>query len=62
MLHVAISRRSDKYSANDLFSVDPLVKLFKGSELVRVRKVDGFGLDTELVFRKKEKSSLSRKL
>lgn len=62
LLHVAISRRSDKYSANDLFSVDPLVKLFRGSELVRVRKVDGFGLDTELVFRKKEKSSLSRKL
>ncbi|KAL8482144.1 hypothetical protein ACS0TY_028342 [Phlomoides rotata] len=53
VLHVAISRRSDKYSANDLFSVDPLKKLFRRSELVHVRTVDGFGLDTEVVFRKK---------
>ncbi|XP_076892507.1 uncharacterized protein LOC143544249 [Bidens hawaiensis] len=53
VLHVAVSRRSDKYSANDLFSVEPLKKLFNGSELVRVRKVDGFGLDTEVVFRKR---------
>ncbi|KAJ4839994.1 hypothetical protein Tsubulata_030829 [Turnera subulata] len=55
VLHVALSRRADKYSANDLFSVGPLVELFKESELVEVRKVDGFGLDTEVVFRKKEK-------
>ncbi|KAG9147269.1 hypothetical protein Leryth_018011 [Lithospermum erythrorhizon] len=53
VLHVAISRRSDKYSANDLYSIEPLKKLFKRSEFVRVRKVDGFGLDTEVVFRKK---------
>ncbi|KAK9675482.1 hypothetical protein RND81_11G010000 [Saponaria officinalis] len=53
VLHVAVSRRADKYSANDLFSVDPLVRLFNGSDLVRVRKVDGFGLDTEVVFRKR---------
>ncbi|XP_057529027.1 uncharacterized protein LOC130807722 [Amaranthus tricolor] len=54
VLHVALSSRSDKYSANDLSGVDPLVKLFKRSELVRVKKVDGFGLDTEVIFRKKE--------
>ncbi|KAJ4848384.1 hypothetical protein Tsubulata_046233 [Turnera subulata] len=53
VLHVALDKRADKYSANDLYSVEPLVKLFKESELVRVRKVDGFGLDTEVVFRKK---------
>ncbi|KAL2903488.1 Sterol methyltransferase-like 2 [Bienertia sinuspersici] len=54
VLHVALSTRSDKYSANDLLGVDPLVKLFRNSELVRVKKVDGFGLDTELIFRKKQ--------
>lgn len=59
VLHVALSRRSDKYSANDLFSVEPLKKLFKRSELVRVRTVDGFGLDTELVFRKTRLSFLN---
>ncbi|KAJ6897659.1 hypothetical protein NC652_024455 [Populus alba x Populus x berolinensis] len=55
VLHVALSRRADKYSANDLYSVKPLVKLFTNSKVVRVRKVDGFGLDTEVVFRKIEK-------
>ncbi|GAB2297827.1 hypothetical protein Dimus_031913 [Dionaea muscipula] len=58
VLHVALSRRSDKYSANDLYSVKPLVRLFGGSELVRVRKVDGFGLDTEVVFRKSEEKNV----
>lgn len=53
VLHVSISRRADKYSANDLYSSDPLVQLFKRSDLVHVRKIDGFGLDTELVFRKR---------
>ncbi|XP_022726137.1 uncharacterized protein LOC111282356 [Durio zibethinus] len=53
VLHLAFSKRTDKYSANDLYSVKPLVKLFQRSQLVRVRKVDGFGLDTEVVFRKK---------
>lgn len=53
VLHVALSKRADKYSANDLYSVKPLVKLFQRSELVHVRRVDGFGLDTEVVFRKK---------
>ncbi|CAA2939584.1 Sterol 24-C-methyltransferase [Olea europaea subsp. europaea] len=52
VLHVALSRRADKYSANDLYSVKPLIKLFKQSEVVKVRSVDGFGLDTEIVFRK----------
>ncbi|RZC53685.1 hypothetical protein C5167_012554 [Papaver somniferum] len=56
VLHVAVSRRADKYSANDLFSVAPLMKLFEESEVVRVKNVDGFGLDTEVVFRKKIKS------
>ncbi|EEF51871.1 uncharacterized protein LOC8266384 [Ricinus communis] len=53
VIHVALSRRADKYSANDLYSVGPLTDLFKESELVDVKKVDGFGLDTEVVFRKK---------
>ncbi|KAK8655511.1 hypothetical protein V6N13_108086 [Hibiscus sabdariffa] len=53
VLHVALSKRADKYSANDLYSVKPLLRLFEKSELVRVRKVDGFGLDTEVIFRKK---------
>lgn len=53
VLHVALSRRADKYSANDLYSVEPLKKLFKRSELVHTRTIDGFGLDTEVVFTKK---------
>lgn len=53
VLHVALSKRADKYSANDLYSIEPLKKLFKRSELVHTRTVDGFGLDTEVVFRKK---------
>ncbi|XP_074383694.1 uncharacterized protein LOC141725155 isoform X1 [Apium graveolens] len=52
VLHVAVSRRSDKYSANDLYNVRGLKALFDKSECVSARKVDGFGLDTELVFRK----------
>lgn len=52
VLHLSISKQTDKYSANDLYSVDPLKKLFKQSELVRTRTIDGFGLDTEIVFRK----------
>ncbi|KAG5236156.1 methyltransferase domain-containing protein [Salix suchowensis] len=58
VLHVALSRRADKYSANDLFSVKPLVNLFTNSKVVHVRKVDGFGLDTEVVFRKTAKKDL----
>ncbi|KAK8604627.1 hypothetical protein V6N13_099559 [Hibiscus sabdariffa] len=55
VLHVAVTRQTDKFSANDLFSVQPLLELFKESELLEVRKVDAFGLDTEVVFRKKIK-------
>ncbi|KAG1358912.1 hypothetical protein COCNU_08G003580 [Cocos nucifera] len=57
VLHVALHRRGDKYSANDLFAVDGVIGLFKQSDLVRVSKVDGFGLDTEVVLRKKKRSS-----
>ncbi|RWW61333.1 hypothetical protein BHE74_00031618 [Ensete ventricosum] len=58
VLHVAVHRRGDKYSANDLLGgVDGLLGLFKRSDLVRVRKVDGFGLDTEVVLRKKKKKN-----
>ncbi|KAG6746105.1 hypothetical protein POTOM_050618 [Populus tomentosa] len=58
VIHVALSRRADKYSANDLYSVGPLVELFKDSKLVEVRKVDGFGLDTEVVFRKNKRRNI----
>uniref|UniRef100_A0A1J3CS82 Methyltransferase type 11 domain-containing protein n=1 Tax=Noccaea caerulescens TaxID=107243 RepID=A0A1J3CS82_NOCCA len=56
VLHVSLHGKTDKYSANDLYSVKPLVKLFKRSKVVEVRKIDGFGLDTEIVFRKKKKT------
>ncbi|KAL8457136.1 hypothetical protein ACS0TY_034298 [Phlomoides rotata] len=55
VLHVLISRRADKYSANDLYSVKPLEEMFTKSELIEVRGIDGFGLDTEVVFRKHTK-------
>ncbi|KAG6573674.1 hypothetical protein SDJN03_27561, partial [Cucurbita argyrosperma subsp. sororia] len=51
VLHVALSQ-TDKYSANDLFSVTALDALFRRSAVVRVGKIDGFGLDTEVVYRK----------
>ncbi|XAR64462.1 Sterol 24-C-methyltransferase [Bertholletia excelsa] len=59
VLHVAVSKRADKYSANDLFSINPLKEMFSRSELVSVRKIDGFGLDTEVIFRKKGGSQAS---
>lgn len=55
VLHVALTRRADRYSANDLYAVEGVTALFMDSDLVRVRKVDGFGLDTELVLRKKKR-------
>ncbi|KAL2515401.1 S-adenosyl-L-methionine-dependent methyltransferase superfamily protein [Forsythia ovata] len=58
VLHVALSRRADKYSANDLYSIKPLIELFKQSEVVKVRSIDGFGLDTEVVFRKNKNQNL----
>uniref|UniRef100_A0A0D9X3X9 Methyltransferase type 11 domain-containing protein n=1 Tax=Leersia perrieri TaxID=77586 RepID=A0A0D9X3X9_9ORYZ len=56
VLHVAVHRRGDKYSANDLLDVGGLVGLFRRSEVVRISKVDAFGLDTEVVLRKKRSS------
>ncbi|KAH7670687.1 24-methylenesterol C-methyltransferase protein [Dioscorea alata] len=53
VLHVTIKHKGDKYSANDLSGIDGVVMLFKRMEVVRVREVDGFGLDTEIVFKKK---------
>lgn len=53
VLHVALHTRSDRFSANDLLSVDALLALFKHSEIVYARRVDAFGLDTEVVMRKK---------
>lgn len=52
VLHVALKRKGDKYSANDLYSVDALIKLFRVSTVARVTQIDGFGLDTEVVLRK----------
>lgn len=53
VIHVALHRRGDKYSANDLLGVDGIVGLFKQSDLVSTEKVDAFGLDTEVVLRKR---------
>ncbi|OEL33904.1 hypothetical protein BAE44_0005073 [Dichanthelium oligosanthes] len=53
VLHVAVHRRGDKYSANDLLDVQGLFGLFPGCDVVRVSKVDAFGLDTEVILRKK---------
>jgi hypothetical protein len=39
VLHVAVHRRVDKYSANDLLYIDGLLSLFCRSEVVRVSKV-----------------------
>ncbi|XAR48137.1 hypothetical protein NMG60_11030859 [Bertholletia excelsa] len=60
MLHVALSERSDKYSANDLYNMGALEALLRQSELIHVRTIDRFGLDTEVVFRKKKNIQGSR--
>lgn len=39
VIHVSLSKRADKYSANDLYSVDPLVKLFGRSKLMEGSQV-----------------------
>ena len=57
VLHVAVHRRGDKYSANDLLDVQGLVGLFRGCDVVRVSKVDAFGLDTEVILRKKRSAA-----
>uniref|UniRef100_I1QF73 Methyltransferase type 11 domain-containing protein n=1 Tax=Oryza glaberrima TaxID=4538 RepID=I1QF73_ORYGL len=56
VLHVAVHRRGDKYSANDLLDVQGLVGLFRRSDVIRISKVDAFGLDTEVILRKKRSS------
>ncbi|WVZ95340.1 hypothetical protein U9M48_041121 [Paspalum notatum var. saurae] len=53
VLHVAVHRRGDKYSANDLLDVRGLLGLFPRCDVVRVSKVDAFGLDTQVILRKK---------
>ncbi|KAF8712733.1 hypothetical protein HU200_010193 [Digitaria exilis] len=57
VIHVAVHRRGDKYSANDLLDVQGLVGLFRRCDVVRVSKVDAFGLDTEVVLRKKRSAA-----
>ncbi|TKW09256.1 hypothetical protein SEVIR_6G082100v4 [Setaria viridis] len=57
VLHVAVHRRGDKYSANDLLDVQGLVGLFRRCDVVRVSKVDAFGLDTEVILRKKRSAA-----
>ncbi|KAJ1267011.1 hypothetical protein BS78_07G024100 [Paspalum vaginatum] len=57
VLHVAVHRRGDKYSANDLLDVRGLLGLFPLCDVVRVSKVDAFGLDTQVILRKKRSAS-----
>lgn len=52
VIYVLLYGKMDKYLVNDLYSVKLLVKLFKRLEVVEVRKIDGFGFDMEVVFRK----------
>lgn len=54
VLHLALKKRADKYSANDLYSIDPLLRLFKNFDVVLVKGVDAFGLDSEIVLRKQQ--------
>ncbi|RLN40266.1 hypothetical protein C2845_PM01G46160 [Panicum miliaceum] len=44
VLHIALHCHGDKYSANDLLDVQGRVGLFRGGDIVRVSKVDAFGL------------------
>lgn len=53
MLHVALHTQSGKFSVNDLRSADALLALFKQSDVVHIRRVDAFGLDTEVAMRKR---------
>ncbi|KQJ94902.1 uncharacterized protein LOC100827076 [Brachypodium distachyon] len=62
VLHVAVHRRGDRYSANDLMDVKGLIGLFGGCEVVEVSKVDAFGLDTEVILRKKMKMTMENKI
>ena len=60
VLHVALHTRSDKFSVHDLLSVDTLLALFHQSDVVHIRRVDAFGLDTEVAMRKKYVNTSSR--
>jgi FkbM family methyltransferase len=71
VLHLSIRHRTDKYSANDLVKLDPILELFRNFQVVHVRDIDVFGLDLEIVLRKnaqerngkdamKQKCALSR--
>ncbi|KAG0628959.1 hypothetical protein M758_1G065700 [Ceratodon purpureus] len=53
VLHVALHTKSDKFSVTDLLSVDALLSLFHHSDLIHIRLVDAFGLDTEVAMRKR---------
>lgn len=57
VLHVALFTRPDKFSVIDLHSVDALLALFKNSDVIHIRRVDGFGLDTEVAMRKKSRNN-----
>lgn len=52
VLHLALKQRPDKYSANELSKVDPVLYLFKKYTVVHVQEVDAFGLDVEVVLKK----------
>lgn len=52
VLHLALKQRPDKYSANELMKIDPVLYLFKNFEVVHLKDVDAFGLDLEAVLRK----------
>lgn len=54
VLHLSLKQRPDRYSANDLYSIDPLVLLFKDFDVIYVKEVDAFGLDSEIVLRKRQ--------
>ncbi|MCO5600719.1 hypothetical protein L7F22_054834 [Adiantum nelumboides] len=52
VIHLALKQRPDKYSANELMKVDPVLHLFRNFEVVHLKDVDAFGLDLEVVLRK----------
>lgn len=58
VLHLALKQRPDKYSANELIKIDPVLYLFKKFEVVHVQEVDAFGLDFEVVLRKRSSQGI----
>eukprot|EP00250_Pteridium_aquilinum_P018032 c23906_g1_i1 orf=577-2238(+) len=55
VLHLALKQRPDKYSANELIKIDPVLYLFNNFEVVHLKEVDAFGLDLEVVLRKQHR-------